>query len=168
MLIWNKTEYYVQQRCKHSGKLSGSKYLKCKTYKYIYIYIYICIYIYIYIYVIYIHEVKYVFIFYIYLPIYIYIYICLIYVHIYIYIYLGLFLYIYIYTKSSMSNFILFLLIWHKSAYWFCLFMCSICCFIYKTGYSLDSRLLRAVRCSCINIYIYIRHIYILIVYIDR
>ena len=27
--IWNKTGYYVEQRCKHSGKLSGTKYLKC-------------------------------------------------------------------------------------------------------------------------------------------
>ena len=102
----------------------------------------------------------------IYMYIYIYIYIYVLYMYIYIYIYLGLFLYIYIYTKSSMSNFILFLLIWHKSAYWFCLFMCSICCFIYKTGYSLDSRLLRAVRCSCINIYIYKTYIYIDSIYI--
>ena len=29
MFIWNKTGYYVEQRCKHSGKLSGTKYLKC-------------------------------------------------------------------------------------------------------------------------------------------
>ena len=29
MFIWNKTEYYVKQRCKHSSKLSGTKYLKC-------------------------------------------------------------------------------------------------------------------------------------------
>ena len=27
--IWNKTGYYVEQRWKHSGKLSGTKYLKC-------------------------------------------------------------------------------------------------------------------------------------------
>ena len=29
MFIWNKTGFYVKQRCKHSGKLSGTKYLKC-------------------------------------------------------------------------------------------------------------------------------------------
>ena len=29
MFIWNKTGYYVEHRCKHSGKLSGTKYLKC-------------------------------------------------------------------------------------------------------------------------------------------
>ena len=29
MFIWNKTGFYVEQRCKHSGKLSGTKYLKC-------------------------------------------------------------------------------------------------------------------------------------------
>ena len=46
MFIWNKTGYYVEQRCKHSGKLSGSKYLKCKTYEYIYIYTHVYIYIY--------------------------------------------------------------------------------------------------------------------------
>ena len=29
MFIWNKTGFYVKQRCKHSGKLSSTKYLKC-------------------------------------------------------------------------------------------------------------------------------------------
>ena len=29
MFIWNKTGYFVEQNCKHSGKLSGTKYLKC-------------------------------------------------------------------------------------------------------------------------------------------
>ena len=29
MFIWNKAGYYVEQRSKYSGKLSGTKYLKC-------------------------------------------------------------------------------------------------------------------------------------------
>ena len=29
MFIWNKMEYHVEENCKHSGKLSGTKYLKC-------------------------------------------------------------------------------------------------------------------------------------------
>ena len=28
MFIWNKTGYYVDEKCKHSGKLSSTKYLK--------------------------------------------------------------------------------------------------------------------------------------------